>query len=281
MQSPYLRRILGAEMAFCSHCGKPAEGGRFCAACGRPIAPGAVAAVTAELQHQRKQMRLMLIALGVVSVVTAGLIVTWVMYTGRAVGRSLIGGETFFPTVRQQQPLASQSAAAQTPPGQTDTPNTSTSQSQQQPPQIIVPGTSNPASRPSTGSIDPKAVQNALTALAPPGKPKDPQKDPSPQQPPAPSVAATDSDRYPGSQPVEVKNADLPDIGIPVAGEVYTTSDSLSTVIGYYTQRYPDAEVLEISGQKVIAVSRPGVTKVIAIGTTGEETRIAIVQPHH
>ena len=247
-------------MAFCSHCGKPAEGGRFCAACGRPIAPGAVAAVTAELQRHRTQMRLMVIALGVVSVVTAGLIVTWVMYTGRVVGRSLIGGETFFPTVRQQQPLPSQSTTAQTPPGQDNTPDTSTSQPQQQPPQVIVP------SRPSTGSIDPKAVQNALTTLAPQGK----QKDPSPQQPPAPTVVATDSDRYPGSQPVEVKNADLPDIGIPVAGEVYTTADSLSTVINYYTQRYPDAEVLEISGQKVIA-----------IGTTGEETRIAIVQPRH
>lgn len=275
MQSAYLRRILGAEMVFCCHCGKPAEGGRFCAACGRPIAPDAVAAVTVELQRHRTQMRLMVIALGVVSVVTAGLIVTWVMYTGRVVGRSLIGGETFFPTVRQQQPLPSQSTTAQTPPGQDNTPDTSTSQPQQQPPQVIVP------SRPSTGSIDPKAVQNALTTLAPQGKQKDPQKDPSPQQPPAPTVVATDSDRYPGSQPVEVKNADLPDIGIPVAGEVYTTADSLSTVINYYTQRYPDAEVLEISGQKVIAVNRPGVTKVIAIGTTGEETRIAIVQPRH
>jgi hypothetical protein len=77
---------------------------------------------------------------------------------------------------------------------------------------------------------------------------------------------------------VEVKNADLPDIGIPVAGEVYTTSDSLSTVISYYTQLYPDAQVMEISGQKVIAVDRPGGAKVIAIGTTGKETRIAIVQ---
>jgi hypothetical protein len=93
-------------------------------------------------------------------------------------------------------------------------------------------------------------------------------------------VASTESDRYPGSQPVEVKNADLPDIGIPVAGAVYSTADSISTVVSYYTQRYPDAEVMEISGQKIIAVSRPGVTKVIAIGTTGEETRIAIVQPH-
>jgi hypothetical protein len=38
---------------------------------------------------------------------------------------------------------------------------------------------------------------------------------------------------------------------------------------------------MEISGQKIIAVNRPGITKVIAIGTTGGETRIAIVQPRN
>jgi hypothetical protein len=65
---------------------------------------------------------------------------------------------------------------------------------------------------------------------------------------------------------------------VPVTSEVYTTTDSLSTVVAYYTQRYPDAGVLEVSGQKVIAVNRPGATKVIAIGTTGEETRIAILK---
>ncbi len=36
---------------------------------------------------------------------------------------------------------------------------------------------------------------------------------------------------------------------------------------------------MEISGQNIIAVDRPGETKVIAIGTSGSETRIAIVQP--
>ncbi len=117
-------------------------------------------------------------------------------------------------------------------------------------------------------------MQDALTSFASKGKPKDS----SPQPLPAPPVASSGSDRYPGSQPVEVKNADLPDIGIPVAGEVYTTSDSIATVISYYTERYPDAQMMEISGQKVIAVDRPGATKVIAIGTTGKETRIAIVQ---
>jgi hypothetical protein len=78
---------------------------------------------------------------------------------------------------------------------------------------------------------------------------------------------------------VEVKDANLPDIGIPVAGEVYSTSDSVPTVVSYYTQRYPDAQVMDISGQKVIAVNRPDVTKVIAVGTSGQDTRIAIIQP--
>ena len=86
------------------------------------------------------------------------------------------------------------------------------------------------------------------------------------------------SDCYPGSQPVTVENVNLPDIGVPVDTEVYTTSDSLSAVISYYRQRYPDAELREVNGQTVIAVARPGATKVIALGTTGSETRIAIVQ---
>ncbi|MFI5086862.1 MAG: zinc ribbon domain-containing protein [Terriglobales bacterium] len=254
-------------MAFCSHCGKLAEGGRFCTACGGPIAPDAVEAITAERHRHHKQMRLVVV-LGLVLVI-AGLIVIRVMYVERAAGGSRFGGETSAAAL--QQPLPG--TAAQTPPGQAITPDTSTSQPQQQP--VIVPDANRPASHLSTGSIDPQAVQSALSTLVEHGK----QTDPSQQQLPAPAVVASDSDRYPGSQPVEVKDANLPDIGIPVASEVYTTSDSVSTVISYYRRRYPDAEVTEINGQKIIAVSRPGATKVIAIGTTGSETRIAIVQP--
>jgi hypothetical protein len=258
-------------MMFCSHCGKSAaEGARFCAACGKPIAPDAVAAVTVELHRHRKQMRLMLIALGLVAVVTAGIIVIWVMSTSSTGGRALSGGETSAPMLqRQQQPLPEQPAAVQTPPGPAFTPSTT--------PTITPTITPDPVSRPSVGRINTKAVEDAVSALAPPTK----QQAPSSQPTPAISVASVGSDSYPGSRPVDVKNANLPDIGIPVAGEVYSTSDSVATVVSYYTQRYPDAEVMEISGQKIIAVSSQGVTKVIAVGTTGEETRIAIVQPHN
>ena len=93
------------------------------------------------------------------------------------------------------------------------------------------------------------------------------------------STGASGSDRYPGSQPVEVKDASLPDIGVPVASEVYTTTDPVATVVEYYRQRYPDAETTEVNGQKIVAVNQPGAIKVIAVGTTGTETRIAIVQP--
>jgi hypothetical protein len=228
--------------------------------------------MTAELHRHNKQMRLIVVALGLV-LVTAGLIVIRVMYVERAVGGSRFGGETSAAAL--QQPLPTQGTAAQTPSGQAITPDTFTLQPQQQPAQVIVPDANNPASHLSTGSINLQAVQSALSTLVQHGK----QRDPSLQQLPAPSVVSSDTDRYPGSQPVEVKDANLPDIGIPVASEVYTTSDSVSTVISYYRRRYPDAEVTEINGQQIIAVSRPGATKVIAIGTTGSETRIAIVQP--
>jgi len=101
----------------------------------------------------------------------------------------------------------------------------------------------------------------------------------SAQQSPVSSAAPSGSDHYPGSQPVNVENANLPDIGIPVAREVYTTKDTIPTVVSYYKQRYPDAQITEIDGQQIIAVDRPSATKVIAIGSTGSETRIAIVWP--
>lgn len=250
-------------MVICRHCGKLVDSGRFCSACGGPIAPDALDAMASELNRHRKGMRLIVVALGLVFVATAGLIVSRVTHAERTSGRSLSGNETPAPVTRQQQPLPTEpTAAAQT-------------QISQQQPRAIASDENAPASRPSSGSVDPKAVQDAFTALAKNEK----QSTPSLQQLPVLSAASTGSDHYPGSQPFEVKDANLPDIGVPVTSEVYTTTDSLSTVLTYYTQRYPDAEVMEVSGQKIIAINRPGAIKVIAIGTTGEETRIAVLKP--
>lgn len=248
---------------FCRHCGKPVEGGRFCSACGGPIAPYALDAMAAKLKRHGNEMLLIVVVLGLFFVISAGLIVRRVMHTERAAKGSLPGDEISAPVTQQQQPLPPPPVARISP-----------IQPQQQPPQVAIPEESKPMSLPSTGSIDPNAVQNALTTLTKNGK----QRAPSLQQRPASSAVPAGADRYPGSQPIEVKDVDLPDIGVPVTSEVYTSTDSLSTVVAYYTQRYPDAEVLETNGQKIIAVNRPGATKVIAIGTTGEETRIAILK---
>jgi hypothetical protein len=250
-------------MVFCRQCGKSVEGGRFCSACGGPIAPDAVDAMATKLKRYRNEMLLITVALGLVFAVTAGLIVSRVMRAERAASGSPPGGESSAPVTRQQQPLPPPPAAAQTLPGQP----------QQQPPQTIVSEENNPASLPSTGSVNPKDVQNPFTTLSK----KEKQREPSPQQLPASSAVSIGSDRYPGSEPIEV-NANLPDIGVPITSEVYTTTDSLATVVAYYTKRYSDAEVTEVNGQKVIAVDRSGASKVIAIGTSGEETRISIVK---
>lgn len=263
-------------MRFCCHCGKPVEGGRFCAACGKPVAPDAIEAMRAEVRRHRREMRSVVAALGLVFVIGAGLTVSWVRRAGRTAERPPAVGETGPRALPEQPPVA------QAPPAQVVTPTPKAYAPQQPVPQVVVPSGS-PASHPSAGGIDPKEidpkeVERALATMAPPAKqsaPSAPQETPSA----APAGDPPGSDRYPGSQPVEVKDASLPDIGIPVAGEVYSTSDSVPAVVSYYTERYPDAQVMEISGQKVIAVSRPGMTKVIAIGTAGEETRIAIVQP--
>jgi hypothetical protein len=137
-----------------------------------------------------------------------------------------------------------------------------------------VPAEDRPANNPPRSNIDPQEVHGALNNMLQ----RAPGESSSGQPSPAPPAAATGSDQYPGSKPLEVKDANLPDIGIPTSKEVYTTSDSVATVISYYQQRYPEAEVTDIEGQKIIAVNRPGATKVIAIGTTGSETRVAIVQ---
>ncbi len=71
----------------------------------------------------------------------------------------------------------------------------------------------------------------------------------------------------------------MPDVGFPVATEAYTTSDSVETVIEYYKRRYPGAQVSQMQGQNIIAIERNGSAKVIAIGSNGSETRIAIVKP--
>jgi hypothetical protein len=256
---------------FCCHCGKPVEGGRFCTACGKPVAPDAVEAMRAEVSRHRLEMRLAASALGLILVIGAGLTVSWLRRAGRTADRPPAVGENSPRALPEQPPVA------QAPPAEAVTPMAKAYAPQPQPaPQVAVP--SSPASHPSAGGIDKKEVEKALAAMAPPAKQSAPsarQETPSA----APAGDSQGSDRYPGSQPVEVKDAGLPDIGVPVAGEVYSTSDSVPTVVSYYTQHYPDAQVMDISGQKVIAVSRPGMTKVIAIGTTGEETRIAIVQP--
>ena len=123
--------------------------------------------------------------------------------------------------------------------------------------------------------LDTQAAESAAATLA--QRPSAPPGTAAATKPALPTSSG--SDRYPGSQPVTVDNANLPNIGIPVATEVYSTTDSVPTVVNYYKQRYPDGQVMEVNGQQVIAVDRPSGAKVIAVGTTGSETRIAIVRP--
>jgi len=168
------------------------------------------------------------------------------------------------------QPTNQPTIPVQTVPNQASASYTSAPQT---PVQGAVLNANNPAARTPTGSIDPQEVQRVLNTLAQ----RSERGELSARQPE--TTNAPGSDRYPGSQPVDVKDVSIPDIGVPVASEVYTTTDSIATVVEYYRQRYPEAEVTEVNGQKIVAVNQPGATKVIAVGTTGTETRIAIVQP--
>ena len=236
-------------MPFCPHCGAQAtDGARFCTACSAPLTPDALAA---EARRQRKQMRVVVVAVSLALAVTLGVLLDRALSANRAPGGSSIPGATATPQKPQQQPP-------------------------RQPPPASDSAPSDTANNTPTGGIDPEAVQRALAQLT--QAQRSGQGNLPPQQPPAPSVP-TGSDRYPGSQPVTVDTSNIPDIGIPVSSEVYTTSDPVATVVSYYRRRYPDARVTEINGQQIIAVDRPGAIKVIAVGSNGQETRIAIVQP--
>jgi hypothetical protein len=235
-------------MAYCSHCGKLAEGGRFCAACGAPVAPDVVAAVTADMRRRSREMRLIAAALGLLLVVTAGLVIGTSRRAGPAGATSVVPGQS---------------------------PSTPATEARNPPAQALADASPNPASQPQHGPqqqlpLQPQDQHRQLPEL---------QESQPQRRPPVQADVSSDSDRYPGSVPIQVDNANLPDIGVPVATEVYTTSDSVSAVVGYYQQRYPGVAVTEVNGQKVIAIDRPGMTKVIAVGTTGSETRIAMVQP--
>jgi hypothetical protein len=230
-------------------------------------------AMAAEIRRHRIEMRLIAAALGLVFLVSAGLVVSHSKRSGQ-------GGET---SASVQQPLASAPMiGAQPTPAQVLT-EPQPSPPQQQPPLSISTG---PIRYPDS---QPVTVQDGKLVEAQPPLPSttriDPkvspprQLPPSSPPPPVPADIPSGSDRYPGSEPIKVENVTLPEIGVPVTSDVYTTSDSLSAVVSYYKQRYPDAEVTEVNGQTVIAVTRPGAIKVIAVGTTGSDTRIAIVRP--
>ncbi len=178
-----VKSLPGVEMSFCSHCGKPAEGGRFCAACGGPLTQDAVEAMATEFRRHRRQMRTIVAALAIVVIATAGFVVSRGMYKGRAAG-----GDT----------AASTPAGAQGPSAQGLAPDAGTSQTP--PPQGAVPEESNSAGQRSPGSIDRQAVQSALSVLLQHGG----QSDSSPQQQGTPSAVAPGADRYPGSQPLKV-----------------------------------------------------------------------------
>ncbi len=223
----------------------------FCTQCGKPAAAGSrfCAACGAPLEgttsldgRARRQGRLF-VALALAFAVLAGGALYYAAMAKRAVAVSAVSA----PAPAVAAPAATQPQAS--PQAGTPPPQASITQA--------APG------------IDLQAVQNAVAKMAP-------KEGASSQQAALPVPAG--SDRYPGSQPMKV-DAALPDIGIPVSQEVYSTTDSVDKVIAWYKQRYPDAMVTEVNGQKVVAVDRPGLTKVIAVGTSGSETRIAVVQP--
>lgn len=246
---------------FCSYCGqRAADGAQFCSACGKPVSLGPTDTIAI------KRSRLLLA--GIVAAVA---------------GLSVVGALAISARMHaaRPQPVSPQAVRSQPQPAQMPAVQAAASGSPAPSPtaesQPVAPANAETV-KPAPGGIDVQAVQSALAQLNQKSENIPVTLPAQPAQSQAPA-AAPESDRYPGSQPVNIDNADLPNIGIPIAKEVYSTSDSVSTVIAYYRQRYPEAQVMEVNGQNIVAVDKPGATKVIAIGTSGQETRIAVVRP--
>ncbi len=226
--------------------------GRFCAGCGAPLAPDAAESAAAEARRQRKEMRLIAAGLAAVMAISAILVV----YHSRRSGSATSGA------LQQQTPASA--------------PNDGTSDLATE-----SPADPSQTSQPVSGPGDtPVTVESATPASPQPSAPVQqvvhtPASDSRPPLDMSPGV-----DRYPGSEPINIDQSKVPDMGVPISTEAYTTTDSVATVVEYYRQRYPDAKISEMQGQQVIAVERNGTAKVIAVGTNGNETRIAIVQPN-
>jgi hypothetical protein len=243
------------------------EAGTVCPACGKQVAPDAMELMAAELRRQHTQMWYIVVAMGLVAAATVGLLAGWILH-----GQRRDNGPTSTPVTQPQAPPSQK--PTQSSPEQPESQTNPSSQPGQFAP-APTPKENSSGSKTPSNNMDVQEIQNAVSGMAQRGG----QKGSSSPQAVTGSGVRSAADRYPGSQPVDMKDAAIPDVGIPVTNQVYSTSDSLTTVMAYYKQLYPDAQVMEISGQNIIAVDRPGETKVIAIGTSGSETRIAIVQP--
>jgi hypothetical protein len=224
--------------------------------------------MAAEMRRQRKEMRLIALTLGLVLVVSAALVVSHLRHSGRASEASAPAPQLPLAPVTNAPTASGQLTppSAQYPPAQTGAPSGA---SRSHGPQAVKVENLPPVQQSPSAPIN-RAQTPSGEAIA--------EGSPSLPETPSTADASSGSDRYPGSEPIKV-DVSLPNIGIPVATEVYSTSDSVSAVISYYKQRYPDATVTDVEGQRIIAVSGPAGTKAIAVGTTGSETRIAIVQP--
>lgn len=234
----------------------------MCAGCGTRTGDPMLV-VAEEMHRNRRELRLLALAMAFVFCVSLAIALAWFVRRDHAESLKVIAPPTA-PRQDSTAPEATTPSARQTPtvPETSSEPSASSS-------------SANRTTRPSTtdsSAIDVQSVQNAVKNLrSGSGKGEAATSGNN-----APSSA---SDRYPGSEPLDVKDAAVPDVGIPVASQVYATTDSVSKVMEYYKQLYPDAQVMEISGQNIIAVDRPGETKVIAVGSGEGGTRIAIVRP--
>lgn len=228
------------------------------------------------MRRRRSEMRLISVALAVLLLISTGVVVSHLGNSERGKGNTV-----------PVQPPSGSSVNPPTTPAQSTTEAPPTPQPQHPP--ARAGASSGLGHHPGSQPVNPQNADHPVRQQLPPTPNDRPQTSPgqvvaegAPSSSPPEASSSTDvassSDRYPGSEPIKV-DVELPNIGVPVSTEVYSTSDPVNAVISYYKQRYPNATVTEVEGQQIIAINSGRETKVIAVGTTGSETRIAIVKP--
>src|SRR5579872_4562155 len=204
-------------MGFCTQCGKQAsEEDKFCSGCGRSLSSVDLPLISSALPLTPAAKKNILLAAIALLLVFFGIALHSMISSKPAPVTSVQYLPATAPSPTTQQP------ATNTTPAADSQPQTTPSQPQPEQRPEPKPSPSTPAVAAPSSGMDMQAVQDMLAKV---GKTVT-GADSKPAEPTKPSPPAS-SDRYPNSQPISVDDVAIPNVGLPISRQAYTTLDSV------------------------------------------------------